>query len=352
MRASRFLTLLIAITAPALTSCAVTPPGGTTPSGAATPPIGTADATALTEKDSPLVQYLSSVFTAGNSPDATPEEQQAFRNEREQRRQELVAGCMKEQGFEYVPVLAPDAQPAEAVDWRPDDRDWVEKYGYGVVRNPYQDAPGPEPSEPIDPNQSYLDSLTEAEQEAYFEALNGNPRPVTEGAEAPEWTWEDSGCFGRAYHEIEGKDPWQQAENQPIMEALRSLYDQIQSGPEFAELEADWAACMAEAGHPGFTKQLDALNSIYQLTDRYWEDSSAKDDGSEQDPTPGTMQDPTYAKLSEQEIPLALADLECRQKTDYRQTQLRIRFVAEEQFVADHAEELDAMKARAEQSKK
>jgi hypothetical protein len=47
-----------------------------------------------------------------------------------------------------------------------------------------------------------------------------------------------------------------------------------------------------------------------------------------------------------------VADLGCREKTDYRQQQLKIQFAAEEQFIADHKEELDALKARAEQSQK
>ena len=342
-RHGRFLSPLITA-ALLLTGCATTPAGGTT------------GATALTDRDSPLVKYLSFLFTPGNSPDSTPAEQQAYRNEREQRRQELVAQCMTEQGFEYVPfveggITVPDGDGGEN-RWRPEDRDWVERYGYGVVHNPYQDDPQPEPSPQVDPNQAYVESLTEAEQQAYYDALNGKPREVPEGDpgdDVPEWKWEEAGCFGLAYHEIEGTDPWQQPENQPIMAALQKLYEEVQSGPGFAELDAEWSACLAEAGHDGFARQPDAQNSIYRLTDQYWEDISARDDGSDQDPDLGTMRDPAYAALAEREIPLALADLDCREKTDYRQQQLRIRFDAEEQFIADHREELDAFRNRVEQ---
>ncbi|MGC3953882.1 MAG: hypothetical protein QM804_06455 [Propionicimonas sp.] len=346
MSTSRLLTPLIAA-ALLMTGCAVAPPGGTT---------GTTDGTMLAEKDSPLVKYLSFLFNPGNSPDSSPAEQQAYRNEQEQRRQKVVAQCMTEQGFEYTPFVEGGGTVAtgdsDENPWRPDDRDWVEKYGYGATQNPYQDIPEPEPNQQVDPNQAYVESLTEAEQTAYYDALNGKPREVAEGGsddDAPAWKWEEAGCFGRAYHEIEGKDPWQQEENKPIMAAIQKFFDGVQSGPEFAKLDADWAACMTDAGRPGFAKQPDAQDSIYQLTDQYWKDRSPKDDGSEQDDTLGTMKDPEWAELADQEIPLALADLECREKTDYRQAQLRIRFAAEEEFITDHKAELDAFRKRVEQ---
>ena len=347
MRTTRFLTPLIA--ALALAGCAATPPGDTTnPTGtsiASTPaPQG------LTEKDSPLVNYLSAIFTGGNSPAASPEEQQAFRDERTKQREAVIATCMKDQGFDYIPAV-PSQTESPVSKWHPDDRDWVAKYGYGVIQNPYEEDSQPEATEPVDPNHAYVTSLTEAEQQAYFVAYGGDGLG-SEGEESTEWRWQDAGCEGLAYHEIDGKDPWQQEENKPIMETLGKFYTEVQSGPEIAGLDAAWAACMTEAGHPGFTMQRDAESSVYRLREQYWEDLSAEQDDSEYDPIHGTMNDPTYAALADQELPLALADLECRKKTDYRQALLRIRFAAEEQFIADHREELDAMKARAEQAQK
>ena len=49
---------------------------------------------------------------------------------------------------------------------------------------------------------------------------------------------------------------------------------------------------------------------------------------------------------------LALVDLGCREQTDYRQRHLKTQFDLENQFIADHSEELDALKARAGQARR
>ncbi len=55
------------------------------------------------------------------------------------------------------------------------------------------------------------------------------------------------------------------------------------------------------------------------------------------------------AALGEEEVELALADLGCREETDYRQKAQDIQFELEEQFIADHESELEALRAAAEQ---
>ena len=314
----------------------------------------------LDYEDSPLSKYLSAIYGGGLSPDATPEEQQQYYNEQQRKIEELVATCMTEQGFEYVPnqpFTGDTPMPVEDTEnmWRPEDRDWVEKYGYGAINNPWQErgeapAPMPEPTAPADPNQEYVESLSEAEQQAYYEALYGKPMEPQPGEEEVPYDWRNQGCYGAAQHEVSGDNPWEMQENKAILDAINKFYESVQNNPEFAKLDADWAACMTEAGFGGFAKQMDAQDSIYQLINKYWENVPQTD--GEMDPKLGTMKDPEYAKIAEQELPLALADLGCREKTDYRQAQLRIQFAAEEQFIADHKEELDAMKARVEQGRK
>ena len=313
----------------------------------------------LDYEDSPLSKYLAVLYSGGLSPDATPEEQQQYWNEQNRKIEELVAQCMTEQGFEYVPNNPVVDTPVPIDDsenmWRPDDRDWVEKYGYGAVNNPWQEEgngpqPMPEPTMPVDPNQQYVENLTEAEQQAFYEALYGKPIEPRPGEDDVQYDWRNQGCYGAAQHEVNGDNPWDLQENKAIIEAINTFYETVQNNPEFAKLDADWAACMTEAGFGGFAKQYDAQDSIYQLINKYWEGVPQTD--GEMDPNLGTVKDPEFAKIADQEIPLALADLTCREKTDYRQQQLRIQFTAEEQFIADHKEELDAMKARAEQGRK
>jgi hypothetical protein len=313
----------------------------------------------LTYEDSPLSKYLMSIFSDGLAPDATDQERQEYYNEQNRRTEELVAQCMTKEGFEYVPntqnnsvVVNTDTDDM----WRPDDRDWVEKYGYGAVNSPWREQEEnrtPEATEaPADPNQPYVDSLTESEQQAYYEALWGKQEadPDADPNEPQEWRWENAGCYGWAQHEVQGDNPWDSAENKSIMDALQKFYETLQTTPELTKLDAEWSACMTEAGFGPFTTQTDAQNSMYELINQYWENAPQGD--GEWDPSFGTMKDPEFAKMAEEEIPLALADLACREKTDYRQQQLRIQFAAEEQFIADHSEELDALKARAEQTKK
>lgn len=315
----------------------------------------------LDYEDSPLAKYLSVLYSYGPGPDATAQEQQEFWNEQQRKTEELVAQCMTKEGFEYVPntnnggvVFSSDGDDM----WRPDDREWVEKYGYGAANSPWQEQQQEQteqqgdtnPEEYTDPNQPYLDSLTEAERQAYYEALWGKGQeldPDADPNEAQEWNWETAGCQGWAQHEVQGSNPWEQDENKPLVEAVQKFYEGLQNNPAFTELDAAWASCMAEKGFGGFTKQWDAQNSVYELLNAYWQSNEGP-----QGEDFGTIKDPEYAKIAETEIPLALADLECREKTDYRQAYLRAQFGAEEQFIADHREELDALIARAEQAKK
>ena len=342
----RSLAALLAAATLALTGCS----GDGTPGGE------------LSYEDSPLSKYFRALYDMGISPDATQQEQQAFYDEQNRKQEELIAQCMTDEGFEYVPSTQNGAVVVSSGDeedmWRPDDRDWVEKYGYGAINSPWreqEETQAPEATEPpSDPNQEYVESLTEAEQQAYSEALWGKPQepdPDADPDQAQEWRWQDAGCYGWAQHEVQGDNPWEQEENKPIIQALNTFYQSLQTRPEFVKLDADWSACMTEAGFGPFKTQSDAQNSIYELQSKYWEQNSPQSED-DQNPDFGTMKDPEFAKLADEEIPLALADLDCREKTDYRQQQMRIQFAAEEQFIADHAEELDAMKARVEQAKK
>lgn len=106
---------------------------------------------------------------------------------------------------------------------------------------------------------------------------------------------------------------------------------------------------MAAAGEGGFARQPDAENSIYDLIAGYF-DSHRSDDGAETDERIGTMDDPEFARIAETEVQLALRDLDCREKTDYRGRHRDAQFTLEEQFIADHREELEALRANVERA--
>jgi hypothetical protein len=308
-----------------------------------------AEASASAEPETPLTAYLSSVWGG----DLSPEEQEAQMNEQQQQAEELTATCMQEEGFEYAPnTQAVSFSAGDGLEWEPDDRAWVTQYGYGVVHSPGMDQEPAAESEYVDPNGDYLASLSESEQQAFSEALYGAPmtEEMSEG-EMVEYDWASAGCSGRAQHEVAGADPSQDEQFQPLFDAMNELWESTASSPAMVALDGEWATCMDAAGHPGFAAQAEAQESMYTAVNKIYEDSAAdmgEFDGTEAPPTEDPNQ-PALDALAEEEVALALADLDCRESTDYRERQTESQRQAEEQFIADHKTELDALVAASEQ---
>ncbi len=323
----------------ALAAAAVVLAGCSSPSG------GTAGEA---ERTSPLGRYLDAVYGG----DLSPEEQQARFEDQNQQVEERVAACMQDEGFEYLPTTSTGAvYTGEENVYEPDDRDWVGQYGYGAVDYPGRDeqSMGPD-DEYVDPNADYVASLSQSEQDAFYQALHG-PQPTEEEMAAMdeggvEYDWTTSGCYGTAQHEVfEGEDLSRSEEFAPLFEQINALYEDSASSPELAALDAEWAACMDAAGHPGFTAQFDAQNSVYDAQNALYEAVEVDEDGAGS----GGPDQAAMDALGEEEITLALADLDCREETDYRERAEDVQFAVEEQFVADHRAELDALLAAAEQ---
>jgi hypothetical protein len=286
----------------------------------------------LSWEDSPLNTYL-------NSQDGMSQEEMEERMIAQQQLiEEHVAECMTEEGFEYIPVDQSQfgGFTTSGDEWDPDSREWVEEYGYGAINYPGRDDQ-PEPGEEfVDPNQEYVASLSESEMAAYYETLYG-PQPTEEemGEDGSyEYDPENAGCYGRAQLETTGEDPYSSDEFKPIMEALNEFYTNLQSDPALADLNDAWSSCMGEAGYSGFATQTDAQNSIYDELNEYYENVVEP-----------VEDDPALDEIQEREIDLALADLECRESTDYRQQSLQLQFELEEEFIQEHKAELEAFKA-------
>lgn len=291
-----------------------------------------------TKKDSPLTEYLGAVYGTNLS---TSEQEQRYAD-MQKKSEALVAQCMKEQGFEYTPNTQ-SATFIAGVDelWKPDDREWVSQYGYGMVKSPMSEQSMETPR--ADPNQGYIDGLSQSEQTAYWEALYGvQPSPEELGEDGSyEYDWSKAGCQGKAQHDS-NNDPMQDEQFASLGKAIGDFYTEAATSPRFTEIHQKWATCMADAGHAGFAKQSDAQTSISEKVSKFYE-STSESSGPPQD-------DPEFAKLGEEEIALALVDLDCRTKTDFTAQQQKIQFELENQFIADHKVELDALKAAAEQA--
>ncbi len=283
-------------------------------------------------EDSPLNTYLNA------QEGMSEEEMNEHFAAQQQVIEEHVAECMTEEGFEYTPV--DQSQYGGFVmsgeEWDPESREWVEEYGYGAVNFPGRDEQPDPDQEFVDPNQEYVESLSESEMAAYYETLYG-PQPTEEelGEDgAYEYDPENAGCYGSAQQEVTGDDPYSSEEFKPIMDAITEFYTDVQNDPALADLNAAWSSCMADAGYSGFATQPDAQTSIYDELNAYYEDMSEY-----------VEDDPVLEEIQEREIALALADLDCRESTDYRQESLRVQFELEEQFVQEHKAELEALKA-------
>ncbi|WP_166868496.1 hypothetical protein [Salinibacterium sp. ZJ70] len=277
------------------------------------------------EEGSPLERMFEQIW----GMDVAPEERERLWQLQAAETQEYVATCMQKQGFEYVPNVGEGFVEVRPEDWRPDDRSWVSEYGYGIVKVP---GGGDEhlASEPaVDPNADYLASLSESERAAYDDVLYGALQ-----VDPGDWQSDDAGCFGWAQRQL-GTAPtfdlWETAEWQALLEKTGELNRSVNEHPSIREVHDDWSACMADAGLV-FERPADASEPIYEALDEYH--------ASHSDPS---STDPELAAIAEREVELALADLDCRESTDFADRVRPIRYELEAAFVAEHQDEIDAV---------
>jgi hypothetical protein len=206
-----------------------------------------------------------------------PTEQRAKDLERE----ETVAVCMREAGYEYTPVDYQAQQPEGADEQWTNPEEFGKKYGYGIVFNynlyerPNEDGTSGQFSgnEFIDPNNDYVTGLSQSEQEAYYTALYGDQsgfeEPVDESVDtvfvAP--PIEEQGCSGKAQQQVYGEDPF----SNPDMSArLDEIFSQMESDPRIEDANRAWSDCMYEIdGNWDFAQQYDTYQYFetrkYQL---------------------------------------------------------------------------------------
>ncbi len=129
---------------------------------------------------SPINGFYADVFGRVEMDEA---EAKAARRADMVREAELVAECMTAQGFEHVPwfpgmnAVADDAEDGGLADLAAmDPMERAEQWGYGVFSGP--DAVPANPEAFVDPNQTAVELLSEAEQEAYWAALLGDGTPA------------------------------------------------------------------------------------------------------------------------------------------------------------------------------
>ncbi|GAA3228874.1 hypothetical protein ACFP63_04285 [Oerskovia jenensis] len=306
---------------------------------------GGADAPAADE-DSPLTAFYESI-----SGDLDSEAQQKKYEEQNRKAEELVAACMVEQGFEYIPV----DQSANVVTFEEEEHD-PEKYaaenGYGMTI--YQEPTEEEQAEMesyVDPNQDYLASMSETEMNAYNTALHGDMFAVEpdENGEMPPLETSQMGCWGAAQNEASGgeQELWESEDMTAFNDASTKLWEDVEKSPKLSEANAKWSDCMADAGFDHASPQaamdhfMEASNSLY---------ANENPDGPSEAEQAETEE--RLATLQDEERSTAVADYACQEEVGYADVRRTVQFELEKTFVEENKDLLDRITAAYEEFNK
>jgi hypothetical protein len=214
--------------------------------------------------------------------------------------QALIAKCMADAGFEYVPASVQDVALAEHADRvQPGySREEYKKYwGYGVSTrfdNLARELElGPQ-------NLRYIESLSEADKVAYERTLWGDdPNATFAFALGDEDFSSTGGCTRKAVAQVF------------TPEEIRGDFVNpkdvlIEKDPRVAKAKADWVACMEGYGYIGYLDQDELIEEFEQRFEALTSDEEA--------PTLTGAKLENLKKLQREEIRAALADHECDQK--------------------------------------
>jgi len=260
-----------------------------------------------------------------------PEQAQAQYMDEEARRQELIRGCMAEEGFDYTPVMPPE-DSFQA--WNPEDEEeMVRTQGFGITTwygNEDSFDPGIEWE---DPNQEMVEAMSETEREAFYAALYGSEEEQMEGSvteidpeTGEEMTYYEGfgfGCEGEASEEIWGDQSQTQDLWEELSPEMDAMYQRVEADPRVVELNEEWSACMADAGF-----EFESRNQMYETV---FEDFQQRFDeivgpgGGFADPFEGWTEEEIEAffeEHTEDEIEAFFQDAEQQTQTDIDQEAL------------------------------
>lgn len=252
------------------------------------------------------------------------------------RQEELVAACMAEQGFEYVPDTSgyQFVDTAE-IDPPPGSRAFADQFGYGFAALPdgmiFESTPGAE-----SPNDAIMGALSEEALASYTRALWGD-----DAVDVPDdgGAMEAGGCFLEARDQV-----WGDPETDHVRAGLEEEIARIDAEVAPADAgvlaaAAEWSECMADAGHPGFAAPPDAEQAA-------WDAWTAFNDAIAADPTLGLDDGEGnvvgQGDLAAREAALATADWDCRAAVDYDAVWNAARDRLQQEYVDAHRTELDA----------
>ena len=253
------------------------------------------------------------------------------------RMESLVAECMAQAGFTYVPT---SGEPAQGSGSPAAGASLPSEPGYGI-------ATGPRPAPPAaDPNAATVAALSPAEQQAYRVALEGEAHPAPDGGAddgAWQYDWQRAGCRGSAQHQVYG-DPAQLDDAAALEAELAEARLAAASDPRVDELDAAWAACMAASGYAGYTAAQDAEASVQDAWDALWAQAWS---GLPSDPSASDVAaaeaaaEPAVAELAAHERVLAAADRTCRDQVGYDDARDAVTAEYQDRFYQAHRAALE-----------
>ncbi|TKV60350.1 hypothetical protein FDO65_01130 [Nakamurella flava] len=172
---------------------------------------------------------------------------------------------------------------------------------------------------------------------------------VTTMATAGPVDMQDMGCWGQAQEQVWGTGYQQGEEFADLQNRMSQLWDQGMKEPAVLQAQDDWSSCMSDAGHPGFSTVDAAQQSINDRVNKLYE-SLPQPDPSELEtasPTAALVTGnplttaPGYSDLRSEEIALAVADFDCREKAGYQKALDEANQRLQQQFVDDNRAELE-----------
>ncbi len=215
-----------------------------------------------------------------------------------------VQECMTALGWEYTAVAPGSTGSAgvfEAGDFDPDEFARTSGYGISTLSSGDGVAVGgvgavggvSAAGGSSDPNGTYVSSLSESDQAAYYNDLFGPPVEADASSDAI-MSMEPAGCMGEATTAVYGEGAFEQLNDQFQEVGVRAEAD-----PRIVEAFATWAACMSDAGY-SYTKPTETFD-----------DFVARLQALGQQPDPAALK-----ALQDEEIATAKADRECAKQAD------------------------------------
>jgi len=223
--------------------------------------------------------------------------------ERQSRVEASIQRCMKDQGFDYIPV-DPFAQRAALTGKaRMSDEEFTKQFGYGIST---LFGRGTEQS---DPNERIRKSLSTADRAAYDRALYGdNPGLTFADAADTDSTDQLGGCQRQATDEVFGGT----AVLASLQKKLDALDDRVAEDQRMVKAVENWSTCMADEGF----RYSDPEDIDSDLLKRFQAivgaDAKA---GATVAPDPSvTIDQAALTQLQQEEVKIGNADLKCEKK--------------------------------------